>query len=158
MPRSTSSASRSPRPLNTCERSKTDASACPHRITKLPSGCTKGWKKDVATQDRQTSAPSLSSTRITCTADQLPCPRAVGMFLAFNPSAMARSDVTPAACSSLTVGARSAALASALRRFADGTLPRKPTKFEIVINLKTAKALSLNVPLQVLQLADDLIE
>jgi putative ABC transport system substrate-binding protein len=33
-----------------------------------------------------------------------------------------------------------------------------PTKFEIVINLKTAKALSLNVPLQVLQLADDLVE
>jgi putative ABC transport system substrate-binding protein len=33
-----------------------------------------------------------------------------------------------------------------------------PTKFEIVINLKTAKALDLDVPLQVLQLADDLIE
>jgi len=33
-----------------------------------------------------------------------------------------------------------------------------PTKFEIVINLKTAKTLGLNVPLQVLQLADDLIE
>ena len=33
-----------------------------------------------------------------------------------------------------------------------------PTKFEMVINLKTAKALSLDVPLQVLQLADDLIE
>ena len=33
-----------------------------------------------------------------------------------------------------------------------------PTKFEIVINLKTAKALGLDVPLQVLQLADDLVE
>jgi putative tryptophan/tyrosine transport system substrate-binding protein len=33
-----------------------------------------------------------------------------------------------------------------------------PTKFEIVINLKTAKALDLDVPLQVLQLADDLVE
>ena len=33
-----------------------------------------------------------------------------------------------------------------------------PTKFEILINLKTAKALDLDVPLQVLQLADDLIE
>ena len=33
-----------------------------------------------------------------------------------------------------------------------------PTKFEIAINLKTAKALGLDLPLQVLQLADDLIE
>ena len=33
-----------------------------------------------------------------------------------------------------------------------------PTKFEIVINLKTAKELGLDVPLQVLQLADDLVE
>ena len=33
-----------------------------------------------------------------------------------------------------------------------------PTKFEIAINLKTAKALGLDLPVQVLQLADDLIE
>jgi putative ABC transport system substrate-binding protein len=33
-----------------------------------------------------------------------------------------------------------------------------PTKFEIAINLKTAKALGLDLPLQVLQLADDLFE
>ena len=33
-----------------------------------------------------------------------------------------------------------------------------PTKFEIVINLKTAKTLGLNVPSNVLQLADDLVE
>ena len=33
-----------------------------------------------------------------------------------------------------------------------------PTKFEIVINLKTAKALGLDVPSYVLQLADDLVE
>ena len=33
-----------------------------------------------------------------------------------------------------------------------------PTKFEIVVNLKAAKALCLDVPLLVQQLADEVIE
>ena len=53
--------------------------------------------------------------------------------------------------------------ASYVDRILRGAKPRElpvqaPNKFEMVINLKTAKALGLDVPLRLQQLADEVIE
>ena len=67
------------------------------------------------------------------------------------------SDVLPQSKAGTYCVASMSIASSRAKKPAD--LPvQAPTKYELVLNLKTAKALGIDVPLQIQQLADEVIE
>jgi putative ABC transport system substrate-binding protein len=81
-------------------------------------------------------------------------------FMSFDHNATRIGGLISISGDTTEIFTRAASMVDRILKGADpANLPvEQPTKYELVINLKTAKALGLNVPLSMLTLADEVIE